>query len=460
MDRTTFGSTAEAIGKIVDPAQLQQMLKNPQYAGFTGVIISRLREITQMRQAAQAQQPAAPSVAQQAVAGQQGMAAGGIISFRQGGRVRKYASGGDTRLGKYTKQYLTPAEAPAYGEFGEHAGMTHYTPTAFEIDNPFNMIDPYQAQLAAAVKERERALALSRSRGIAPPVQDTPIEEKGAAAQQPPERLEKFTPLSAPDTGIGGAVALGGRKRAGLPGLDESSDAIYNRIYSRIGNNPDADEERAALKKDDARNPHMAMIRAGLGMAQSASTNPHHGILGNFAAGAGEGLTDYTRGREGYKKQLAELAKVSRQERLGASSQAEQEYASNMRARVSEEGQNARARLLSGAQNKQWSYEETQAVARANELMQRDIKLHGKLLKPKLEYLDEGRRMFVSGIRNADLAAETRAATAIQAAETKIYNDAEKMQPGSGAYALQAFRAQQGMGATGAGGGPNYGSME
>lgn len=436
MDRTSYGSTAEAISKLTDPAQLQQMLKNPAYAGYTGVIIARISELNHIRQAAQAQQAAPPTVAQQALSGQappqsQAMAAGGIVAFKHGGKVRKYAAGGEV-------DPVPPFWDTVLGEWA-------------------HPIETIGKRYIANYKPSPKKAAPQ-------PVTEEPVKyvESPAPKVEPkpePVNPRDLAPIGLPDMGSSGIIALGGRSRKGHDyGTD--SDAIYRRIQARIGSNPDVEAERAALAQDRDRNPHMAMIRAGLGMAQSASTNPHYGILGNAAVGAGEGLTDYMRGQEEQNKHLSELAKISRQERLGASTQAEQEYAANIRAQAQEEGANARAAMMTGGQNKQFVLENQLALRAANEMKQNDIKLHGRPTRSDMDYLEAGRARFVSGIRNADLMAGSRADLAAGAQVNARYNNLIKAHPDwSPQYAWQMAQVDD-SGAPAPSGGQNYGSLE
>ena len=345
MNQNTFGATAAAISKITDPAQLQGMLRNPSYAGYTGVIIARIQEINRMHQAQQAMQPPAPTVAQQALQGQpppsqQAMAKGGIVAFRHGGHVKKFAKGG--ALGQYTSTYFGQDDTQT-----GHPEMEHKAKPE-RMANPFNMVDPYQAKLDAAVAAQQ---ALANRQPVAPAV----VTPAGSTA---PVNVVTPTPTAQPqdlgpainprDYGVdaNGNLMLGGSSRisAGVPGGIKSI-AEYKREL-QTGNEDTANlaSDRQAILDAQRQNLHMAMIAAGLNMARDASVNPRAGFLGNLAAGGVSGLGYYTQQGDQQAAQLRDLNKIARQENQALNIAAVRERGEDVRAAQNASAQTAMAK--------------------------------------------------------------------------------------------------------------------
>jgi hypothetical protein len=320
----SYGSTAEAIGRITDPAQLQQMLKNPSYAGFTGVIIARISEINRMRQAAQAQQPTPPTVAQQALSGQappqqQAMAAGGIVAFKHGGKVRKYDTGGKVD------------KVPAFWDtvLGDWA----------------HPVDTIGKRYIANYDYKPKTGKATPAPQAVAPVPEPMTQPQETAT--PPKPLGP--PINPKDYGVDPMVGGAGGIRAGLRSPDYSRVKSFEDYLKEMQTGNEGDmknlaEDRAAIKTGQAQNPHMAMIAAGLNMAHDASVNPHSGFMGNVAAGGLGGLNYYTQQGDQQAAQLRDLNKVSRQENQAMRAAAVQERGQDIRAASASAAQTAMAK--------------------------------------------------------------------------------------------------------------------
>jgi len=313
MNRGDYGRTAEIISQITDPAQLQAMMRNQQYAGFTPVIIARLTEINRTRQAAQAQQPQAPTVAQQAMSGvppqqQQGFARGGIIAFRHGGKVKRYAKGGEVEKDPYT-----------IGDVFYEASIAPLAAGAKELYNKY-MSRPWQE-----TPERPEATPTA----VVPPTAAPEIPQPEAG----PTPLPPLAPLSDRDLGLpslGGGYSFSTRTAGGRPGRPLS--AYTEELDKYIGPNTAAAEERANLAENKRQALGNALMYAGLGMARSASERPHYGFLGNLAYGGTEGLTTYDKQEAERQRQLRDLGRLERQERTSKGLMAIQERGQDIRA--------------------------------------------------------------------------------------------------------------------------------
>jgi len=305
MQRGEYGKTAAIIGRIADPTQLVSLLRNPQYAGFSNVIIARIAEINRLKQAATAAQPQPPSVAQQVVSSTppeqvQTMSGGGIIAFRDGGKVRRFKDSKGT----------VKAEEPERWWWGDALMPTRAaTPTSVPVETP-------------------------------PATAPTPEVTTPA---------EALPPTAAPSAGI----------RAAAPSSDLSYESWYDKykvpeksleervaeIKKVLSPNADADSIREQLKQDAAersdrasRAKWMGLTEAGLRMAQAASESPRAGFLGNLATGATHGLGAYRTEMGDIEKERKEalgqqiqLANMDRAERAAAVNQAMAERGQDVR---------------------------------------------------------------------------------------------------------------------------------
>jgi len=526
MDRSNFGSTADIISRITDPNQLQAMLRNPQYAGFTSVIIARLTEINHMRQAAQGAAPQAPTVAQQAAAGQvpppQGMARGGIVAFRSGGKVKKlddykyknpeyvpptpkdipmditpqapvagpnmndllqqlnastpasapaatgvrgFAVGGDlTSAMKAFKQYNPPEQEDS------HIGMEHAPVTTSGWTNPFSLVDPYQEQLDREIAARQAIAAKTATPAVAQPAT---ADQSAPAVQYDPNY---FAGAGSADSDLYSVGVSSGRRGAGYfpatPGIKPTAEYIKAQ-QDYMGPNTDMAAARQQLadmiqsrKSQAANSLNMAMIRAGLGMAGAASDNPRAGILGNLATGATQGLGQYTAERDALNKDQAEelqrqvqLGQISRQEaadlyRYGAGEhRADVQAAKAVEvAKMQEAAANARDTARLAAMNRSAQVMDKNAWLFAKDAYARDV-ANNVPPKTRGEYyqLGLGQANQQTGIMGLRQEMGDRATLA------KIYSEAEKQQPGSGARAVQMYQM---VGSGAPTGGKNYGALQ
>jgi len=393
MNRSNYGATANIISQITDPQQLQAMMKDPRYAGFTPVIIARISEITRERQAATAAQPQAPTVAQQVVqgAGQPtGMARGGIVAFKDGGKVKKQT---DKKLEDYTYKQaeyrpLAPTEVPkdirpteaqgpdisditadrpsagirgfsegreavnamrrysgenpdewAAAAVAEEAAQPPQAPMGMEHSRPQASVDfswlkpsgdPYQDRLAAAVAAATKKANAPKAK-VQTPVQ-TPVQ--AAPEQMSPEASgPSLPPLTASQLGIR-SVDGSGSASARVSRSDDIGDlpSYIKDMRRSMPENTDLADARKAAAEDRRQAIWTAMMHGGLGMAQSAGERPQLGGLGNLAAGAQAGLNTYSKDMSDQRANMRDITKQDRAERMGLATLAMQERGQDVRA--------------------------------------------------------------------------------------------------------------------------------
>lgn len=518
MNRSNYGATSEIISQITDAQQLTAMLKNPQYAGFTNIIIARLTEIKRLQGAAQGAAPAAPTVAQQAVQPQQqpqpqpqAMARGGIVAFKDGGKVKKdeakrldgykykqdeyaplqpkeisreinlaepkgpdisditadrppvgirgFAGGSAGEAIRAMQRYGSPeeeySEEPVYGRSSgpvsaEHQGMEHGV-SGPRWQNPFRMRDAYQANLDAAVAAsragagRTKALSNTAANTLAP----------GAAPGQKDTPLPPLSPVAERDFGYPsmGGVASFSMRNSGGDRPARPLAGYMSELRDAMGPNTSAEEARAELKQQKKGALGNALMYAGLGMARGASTHPQHGILGNLATGATEGLTSYDKQEQERQQQLRDLGKIERAERLGLVNAGVTERGQDVRADRQENlqrmGLGLQAQSLKGPALLEAAIRK-RAVDLANQARAVGVQ------KPYSEYHLQATREYSSPLGIASM----RADTARQTQATQVFNNAEKVQPGSGRRAVQMWEAQGAPMDGGGGAGKNYGALE
>lgn len=393
-DRSNFGSTADIISQITDAGQLQAMLKNPQYAGFTAVIIARLTEINRMRQGAQGGQPPQPSVAQQAMTGQappqQAMARGGIVAFKAGGAVKKmdefkqeeysptrgFANGGDVSSAVRAMQRYAPDEGLDEEGFATPPaaplGMEHraFQP-AFSLPS---YRDPYQVRL-------ERAVAASRAAAGAPRATPPTSMEAPAAAALPaaPTRqyserdIERALPAMVGGERYSTRIGGTGDRAAGIKQYLQEAREAY-------GANPEYEDARKDIAADRKNALNMAMIQAGLGMAQGASERPGQGILGNIAEGARAGLGTYAAQQKEAGAAQRELMRSKRAEDWNIA----QTALGARRGDIQEARQDARMAASLSAGFKPAQIQEMNITRLARALMKKDIADKQPLQDPEM----------------------------------------------------------------------------
>lgn len=560
MDRSSFGATAEMIGRITDPNQLTAMLRNPQYAGYTNVIIARIQEINHMRQAAQGAAPQPPTVAQQALQNaqqsmqpQQSMARGGVIAFKGGGKVKN--------LEQYTYQqseYVpeTPHEVtkelrmppPPVGPAlirdavrGGTAAPTDYSPyydASSTADEPVQQKarggivafkdggkvkrfakggqadsseDPYAGGWKAigggAKKLGAAALDIGQLPGVAvrrlynvgvglpnalgadlsyvDPGSATPYYDRyvrGAQATQSPTYGVDAMTGAAPYVAPPGAQPAEPVAPAALPpvsqqdlGLPSMGGGISALLASRggprpsrkltdytgemeqvLGPNKDLAEARANIAAQKANALNNALMYAGLGMARSASTSPQQGILGNLATGATEGLTSFDQQEQQRQQMLRDLGRQERAERMGILS-----------AGVNERGQDVRADQQMQLQRMGLGLQAQALKAPAlleQAIRQRAVDLANAdraqgIQRPLSDYHLQAWQEYNSQLGVASMRGDVQRAAQRSAYITKM----QQMNPSlSAAYLGQQFDAGLAGAGAGVGGstGQNYGTLE
>jgi len=332
MGRMDFGNTAELIGQVTDVNQLQQMLKNPQYAGFTSVIIARLTEINRMQQAEAGAQPEAPTVAQQAMQGQvqpeqQAMAKGGIVAFRHGGAVRGFAGGGNTeREIEKAAARIEGTKSPLLKAVHGAAGVVN-----IGLGGVADIVDPYARSLRYGVT----GTPYNESFDSAEPTAGVPVQQsvEPAAVQEAPKGLPALAPMAEQDLGLASIGGGGGYRSSNGGGKGPKTLTEY---YNERKALYDAEKPKPKTKEELAREANMLRLRrqeqAWNAMGQSANKNPHLGILGHGI----EGSTASTAFNE---KQLADAdaeakaqAKMDQQDRKALLESSDREYGADARA--------------------------------------------------------------------------------------------------------------------------------
>jgi hypothetical protein len=347
MGRMDFGNTAELIGQVTDVNQLQQMLKNPQYAGFTSVIIARLTEINRMQQAEAGAQPEAPTVAQQAMQGQvqpeqQAMAKGGIVAFRHGGAVRGFASGGkadDEWLYDREREYFgnTKREAAKAAEMIEKtkspllkpvvglAGLTH-----IGLGGVADAVDP----LARGLRYGVTATPYNESFDSAEPTAGVPVQPsvEPVAVQEAPKGLPALAPMSEQDLGLPSIGAGGYRSSSGGGKGPKTLTEYYNERKALY----DAEKPKPKTKEELAREANMLRLRrqeqAWNAMGQSANKNPHLGILGHGIEGSAASTAFNEKQLADADAEAKAQAKMDQQDRKALLESSDREYGADARA--------------------------------------------------------------------------------------------------------------------------------
>lgn len=379
MDPSNYGRTAEVIGQLTDPQQLTQMLRNPQYAGFTNIIVARLTEINRMRQAPAATQQQPPSVADQAV---QGMSRGGIVAFRHGGKVKKFAEGteghvvrGGKDISHLSYPYETPENQPSpwSGEsYKDSLWASTIRPRITDSGFTSSSAAPIDAMAGGDVVPRgvyspegggrpgdiptavgnfnPQEAAWLRAHGVKnPPVSEVPEEEPLQAYNYPT---------------MGGGIGASIRSR-GLASVPDTALAdYYKQIQGLIGPDKGAEEDRAELAAQKKNALNNAMMYAGLGMARAGGETPTHGFFGHIATGATEGLISHDKQAAERQAQLRALNKGDRAEKMGIAGLAVNETAQDKRAAAAEAA--AYRRTAVGAKPAEIEHQAT--IGRANEI--------------------------------------------------------------------------------------------
>lgn len=414
MHPSEYGKTAEIIGQLTDPQQLTQMMRNPQYAGFTNIIVARLQEINRMRGAAQGAQPQQPPVAQQAV---QGMSRGGIVSFRHGGKVQKYARGHEVVRGidrGDASQSLWNMIAPSAEQKAHPWGVPS---TAASAVNPAaNLSDQEQQDIWSGANHNypvDKSQYAYGAPGDVPTVIHDPNSPFGAGdyawakanginiGEPTPKPISQLPPLAAreiPQINTGGIGILSNQGGGDYPttSFQEYADQI-NAFAGKDENDIKAREELDTQKK---RSPWMNVMMGGLTMAEQGASNPRAGILGNFATGAKTGLEGYGKDRDAMATRQDALNKASRAERMGIAGLAVTETGQDKRLQAQLAMQKLQLRIgqkpFQALEEKMQRY----AIDRANADRDKGIK------KPFSDYELDAFHQFSSQIYGADMRSE------------------------------------------------------
>lgn len=449
MSRSDFGAKAEIISRLTDPQQLTAMLKNPQYAGFTSVIIARLTEINQMKQGAQGQQPQAPTVAQQAVQGQApqpqaapqpppGMSRGGIVAFKQGGEVRKFGEGGAPE---------NPA-ARRRAELLRRAQDIIPNPMRAVADVAGIKLKPVEVRRTQVAPENLGIMRVDNSQPVEDPrtrLQSAPPtdQQKQAGDTRTGLPLSQQQLFGKDTSGISGTTSSG--IKAGTPG--EELSKYYSGITNLLGPNRELESQRAELQKDKADNINFALMHAGLGMAQAGAEHPTHGFLGNLATGAGEGLGSFEKSAATRQAGERELGRLDRAERLGLAGLAVNERGQDVRALRNEALQRQQLSLQS-QMYKQPYIDHQMTMALATELANADIDPQtGKPRHGGAYYYGQAKPVINSGMYGAN----ARGATATRGQYEKELSDFRKEHIGDKTAffpSYEAWQSQRGLGGT------------
>lgn len=295
MDRTDYGAIVKDIGAIFDMSKLSSLLGNPRYAGFTKVIEDQIAEVRKGQQIASQQQGPQPA-----------MARGGIIAFKHGGAVRKFATGTSA------DNPITPGYDPSrlYGS-GPVDPTSLYGPSSMisgpDIDNP-DAIGPYDPSRSYPLSFEERI-----ARTAAPPASFSPsapnigvslaprqdsstgtnVKKKKAEGKKSKEE-DKDNP--GVDIKYKGLPTVGGALSADIANKGSSMediDTLYKQFKRLIGSDSGAAERKKRLDTADRQALSRAGIAAGLRTIVEAAQHPTQGTAANIATGGISALEDY-----------------------------------------------------------------------------------------------------------------------------------------------------------------------
>lgn len=486
MDRSNYGNTAGLIGHITDPAQLTAMLKNPQYAGFTNVIIARLTEINRMRQAAQGATPQPPTIAEQAIQGaqqpqqppQQGMARGGIVAFKHGGKVRKFAEGGKTdedpyaegwgnvgknlkQMGRYTAEGAKKLGSVALdiGQLPAVALRRGYNaavglPNAMGADIPYvdrGSLTPYYDRYARSDSPVTAYEGGKDSGAYGGPDDDRSANIQAVQQTAPQQPEIPFAPYKDTSTGNSGIAKL--MASAGSRGKERGFEAYADPVQKWLGEDKDAAEARADAKADKANALNHAMMYGGLGMARAAGEHPQTGFLGSMATGATEGLSSYDKAALERQRELRELGKQERGERLGIGALAVKERGDDLRADRLTRAQMA----MAGMGQKEFQEKAQHIKELAAALKQQDYQ-NKQPIKPDAEYHVAATARY-AGVTPQMQAAELRASAAEEANFNQWLKANPALQDKDPTYVRNLYNASRGGGAGSSGASAHRGAL-
>jgi len=338
MGRTDFGNTASLISQVTDKNQLQRMLQDPRYAGFTSVIIARMTEINHMEQAAAGAQPEAPTVAQQAMSGQvvpeqQAMARGGIVAFRHGGEVRGFKEGGKPRheMGDYTQQAIDSA---AQSIEGERSPLLKAARGAAGVANiglagVADIVDPYARALRYGVTGTPYDASFDNPTQPTAPAATQPAEAKPATYTPTP--LPPLAPVTEKELGLPSLGGSGGYRVASGGGKTKTMTEYYNELRGLY----DKGKPAAKTPEELAREARLLELRqqaaAWDAMGQSANANPHLGILGHGIAGNSASRAFAEKERADADAERKAQEKLAQLDRKNIADAAAREYAADAR---------------------------------------------------------------------------------------------------------------------------------
>ena len=313
----------------------------------------------------------------------QAMAGGGIVAFKQGGKIQGYARGSQVEW-KLPDQMQSgydarqAAKAAAWAKENRNPRTNRPTGT-----NPYVPV------------ERNTPTAVTTS----PPV-TTPGAAAAAAAAAPdvPPKVE-LDPHYFDGMSGAGISSLSGRGSGSLsmPKLDIEDPDVHDRKYYMdqqqdfMGNNDDLTASRAQQAKIEAGHDQEAADNgykslAYLGLYTAASQRSD--FLGAAAEGGIKGLDQYSAGRQQAAKARSEdlarrlqIGSIERQERAGMYHQGAADERADKHAktevdiaRLHNDAANARAKMSVDAMNKPAAIQDARAQYFAHEAYKDDIK--------------------------------------------------------------------------------------
>jgi hypothetical protein len=290
-----------------------------------------MQEASQMNAQVGPQQDVATQPQMAAPPKVQGMAAGGLVSFKHGGEVRGFAEGSKRTplVPNYFDYAVTGGEPPP--EFYDLAPVHGFSQSALSPNGSEGDIlnGDYRAKPRAATKltpydythfsETRYGLTPNgpKKTGASGAWDDTGAVTPKQTAKQADKQIPTEIPMEQPALGGGISARVGGGGGMGTGGLRSINIAGPERVagvdYSpympdmkedfgakydkEVGTNEGlvkregriADKE-AALARDSDRAPWLALMKAGLGMASSKNRS----LFGAAGEGGIAGLNDYT----------------------------------------------------------------------------------------------------------------------------------------------------------------------
>ena len=346
------------------------------------------------------------------------MAKGGIVAFKHGGKVRKFANGGlpddtDPYTGESVsgRQYLANLHA--------NPPPTPLTPAQIKAQNDANWAQVTSDPKVAAIIAQHTKGPKPPASGVASlPVAAAPGSVSMPAGWKNPPPLTPSDMLS-----VGYGSGNGGRNTVDKP---QAFAELYGQAQKAINGDPnDKDSQAYATAQDrkiSAGNRSMALPLAlmtlGTGMMGEAGRHPNNGLLGNLGDAAAPAIQAYTKQADQADAQDLALTQEQRKQNQAIGIMSTQEAAAQQRANASANRAEQHDRMLMAMQNKPWMMNENNIRALSASLAKQD-----NYQKPQQEYDLLARQKYTAANSQYAASADAREEINSASARAKFYND-------------------------------------